>query len=1076
MATPQGWTSHAIDTGPVPVSVFMRGDADHLVAVPARPLLAHDVSGRPKLSLTLMLSRRPAVDSPSIEPLITQGLLAFTVTLALPEETLRPLEEQAQERIQPLFARAATFSLAYDDRVLQQVDASGPGATAAFSITLTRDAALSTLAALRNKTSKMTLDCHVEYSLDDRPRQLRLQGSYQDIYEHLITEGRRPLTRALLEAAISTMVFDGTLRVESTPDAATNDTITDAFLKVSSPVLQRVTAYDGQRYSPRPPAAAQMLDMTLREGGGGRNSTLTLMSGLDELLHGLDGLEPDLFLHLVSPGRTGAFEPVPRREVQPAPRAMKMARALGTAQLARIGTATASLTAVARPSAIPAISAHVLLADATVQPAHVAKLDPAIRYSAVDNLVLQPVVDRPAELSLPVVDDASAPLWPDRLDANLRWYAPALVTVPAEPNADPQTSSFLFSFHTAGHTRTGAAGLEGTVRFRLQRRMSDATRIAWEAAGKPTAKPINVLGLSVTLCVPFRDQAGVTHRQAFTATLTTEGDNVIAEVAMLDDWVRLAYGALSAPDFQKQPPALSVAYTFWAYVPVSAGNLSLLFDRKQAITPVIQPHTPDPEQRNGAFLDAGLLTYRTPSNALRFNQEQAATPIVRSHLSTFAIRPELAQATAMNELLQQRRHGLQSIAREANENVSYPCATLGAFYVQEDAENGRVAIGCRDAFKLGQTEYRQYRRVDSLDDAAYSVWRSLQQPGRFLLVPTRWSIARFSSDDPQRAYRPTILVYSTIDAEVPLNNRCAVLASLVPDISPGKQRALTRALGALAQTPVLTLINEIDAELEYAWALPANSGMDVRVAKLFDSFQVTIGTGIDTMAQLQAILRTSGLIGTARYRLPDDSVIESTLALDLNRIVGPLPDGPIEVELAAPRCKLTNRIERAVDVSDLVVEAADGRVETVRIDQRLAADANLEAVVPADTAHATPVFTMAPGDAASLTEIRSFVEDVHTNVAFVNLVNYANHDLASLSLEARLRGVSGTQALALNENEPVDALEFVLPLTTYLANPVLEFAVTKTMKDGTAATTDWLPWSFNERGNVVSLTWELIRS
>ena len=1076
MATPQGWTSHAIDTGPMPVSIFTRGDTDHLVAVPARPLLAHDASGRPKLSLTLMLSRRPAVDSPLIEPLITQGLLAFTVTLALPEDALRPLEEQAKERIQPLFARAAAFNLAFDDRVLQQVDASGPGATASFSVTLSREAALSTLAALRNKPNKMTIDCQVEYSLDDRPRHLRLQGSYQDIYEHLISEGRRPLTRALLEAAIATMVFDGTLRAESTPEAATTDTITDAFLKVSNPVLQRVTAYDGQRYSPRPPADGQMLDITLREGGGGRNSTVTLMSGLEELFHGLDGLDPDLFLHLVSPGRTGAFEPVPRRQVQPPPRAIKMARALGTAQLARIGTATASLTAVARPSAIPAVSAHVLLADATVQPAHVAKLDPAIRYSAVDNLMLQPAVDQPPELSLPVVDDASAPLWPDRIDANLRWYAPALLTAAVEPNADPQTSAFLFAFRTAGHTTSGSAGLEGTIRFRLQRRMSDATRTAWEAAGKPTAKPINLLGLSVTLCIPFRDQNGATHRQAFTATLTTEGDNIIAEVAMLDDWVRLAYGALSAAGFQNQAPTLSVAYTFWAYVPVSAGNLSLLFDRKQAITPVIQPHAAVTEERNGAFLDAGLLTYRTPSNALRFNQEQVATPIVRPHLATFAIRPELAQATAVNELLQQRRHGLQSIAREATENLSYPCATLGAFYVQDDAENGRVAIGCRDAFRLGQIEYRQYRRIDALDDPAYSVWRSLQQPGRFLLVPTRWSIARFASDDPQRAYRPTILVYSTIDAEVPINNRCAVLASLVPDISPAKRRALMRALGALAQTPALTLINEIDAELEYAWALPASSGMDIRVAKLFDSFQVTVGTGIDTMAQLQAILRTSGLVGTTRYRLPDGSIIESTLALDLNRIVGPLPDGPIQVDLAAPRCTLTNRIERAVDVSDLIVEAADGRIETVRIDKRLAADATTQSVVAADIVQATPIFTMAPGDAAGLTEIRSFVEDVHTNAAFVNLVNYANHNLAALALQARLRGVPGIQTLALNENEPVDTLEFVLPLTTYLADPVLELAVTKTMKDGTAVTTDWLPWSFNERGNVVSLTWELIRS
>jgi hypothetical protein len=32
----------------------------------------------------------------------------------------------------------------------------------------------------------------------------------------------------------------------------------------------------------------------------------------------------------------------------------------------------------------------------------------------------------------------------------------------------------------------------------------------------------------------------------------------------------------------------------------------------------------------------------------------------------------------------------------------YPCATLGALYVQEEAD-GRVAIGCRSALQLGET-------------------------------------------------------------------------------------------------------------------------------------------------------------------------------------------------------------------------------------------------------------------------------------------------------------------------------------------------------------------------------------
>lgn len=1087
MVTPQGWNSHSVDTGKQPVSILTRDDADRVIAVPARPLLVYDAVGRPKLSLTLVLTQCPPVDAPSVAPFISQGLLAFTVTLALPDVASTMMDD-AGKPIQPLFARAAEFALRSDETQLQGVEAFGPGPTAAFSLTLGREDSLEALSAIRGSSTRLSLTCSLDYLISERVRYLRVRGQYGAIYARLVQEDRRPLDRLTLERLIATMVFDGTIAVESEPEAASTQTITAAFLKVSSPVLQRVTAPDGERFSPRRPPTGQTLDVSLKSDGGGRHDTLELTSGLDELFRGcMEGQDSSAFIHLVAPDETGTWAPLPKRWVQSGDRETRGPRAPGAANLARIGTSAVALSSVARPNAVVSVSAHSLMADTTV---HATKLDGSkIHYWAMDNLSLTAVgAMQPAERSLPVVVDPAAPLWTDRVDTNLHWYAPVLTAALPAPNTALDSSSFLFAFHTAGHTSSGAVGLEGTIRFRLQSGMSAQTQASWEAAGRAAAKPVPMNGLSVALVVPFRDQAGAARTQTFPATLTFEGDSVIAEVALIDDWLRLTYGALSTAGFQTNPAALNVAYTFEAYVPLNEDNLSLLFDRKLALTQIVRSSAA--EKPEAGYFDAEKMAYRTPLGAIQFAQEAsipkgqgrgavprapAAALSGRLQASSFAIRPELVHSSAVAELLQRRRYGMQSLGRDASQTVLYPCATLGAFYVQDEVETGRVAIGCRDALKLGQTEFRQYDRVEQLDDADFTVWRSLQQPGHFLLVPARWSIARFAADDPERAYRPAILVYSTLDAEVPANNRCAMLASLIPDVSPAKQRALKRSLAALAQVPVLRLVNEIEAELEYAWPLPANSGMDARVAKLFDAFQVTIGTGIDNVPQLQALLRMSGLTGTVHYRLPDGSSLESSLVLDLNHIVGPNPDGPVVVALQAQQATLTNRIERTVDVSDLVVELSDGDVKTVRMDQRLEPGAAFESPLPADVVRATPVITLAPGDAATLTEIRSFVEDVHTNIAFINLVNYANHGLAKLSLQARLRGVPGTQTLALDENAPVDSLDFVLPLTTYLANPVLEFAVTKTSGDDTTATTDWLAWALAERGNVVSLTWELIQ-
>jgi hypothetical protein len=220
------------------------------------------------------------------------------------------------------------------------------------------------------------------------------------------------------------------------------------------------------------------------------------------------------------------------------------------------------------------------------------------------------------------------------------------------------------------------------------------------------------------------------------------------------------------------------------------------------------------------------------------------------------------------------------------------------------------------------------------------------------------------------------------------------------------------------------------------------------------------------------MLQGSGIQGTARYTLPDGSVLDTVLALDLARTVGPLPDGPVEASLNGTRCTLTSRIERAIDVADLEIELGDARIESLGVERRLEPGQSIELEVPVGAVHAAPVTELAPGDPPGLTEIRSFVEDVHTNVAFINLMNYANHGLRTLSLEARIRDVEGTQALELEETAPVSSLEFVLPLTRYLARPVLEFAVAKTALDGTRSVTPWLAWDLTEQGNVVGLSWE----
>jgi hypothetical protein len=1066
----RSWTEQTVHIGDETLPLLTQQQGDRLLAVPARPLLARGPDGRPKLALTLGLRHKPSVDEPSLEPLVTYGLLGLTATLALPANS----NADSSAAFTPLFARRATFSLRGAEALtLQQVTVLGTDASAAFSLALDREGALQALAAVRGNDSQLTVRCELDYQLATEATRLHLAGSYGSMYAALMRYGTK-LDRPAIETGIADALESGALRADPAPLSQ----VVAAFLKIAGPILR----VQDSLYSLRKPWSDAPFDMTIQVSEVPSTRTLELSCTLDQLLAG--ALTPEnatAILQLIVPDEQGLPAPLARRVEQRATRAASPPTAAGVGKLARLGTSASALSVFARPELNSKLNAHLQLQDAGVRLSDIIASG-RLHWFVDDLSVLLPAQPVQAR-SLPRVNNAQAHYFPDHRDPALHWYAPEYTPDPAAANGDPSSSPFLFVFRTNGHTPAGKVGLDGSVRIRIRPSMSAATLSAWQAAGKFKIAPVAVKGLSATLSIPFRDQRGATRSQEFAATLTAEGDTYLVEVALLDDWLRLAYGALSTPDYQATGAVLKVVYSFEAYVPVQMAEVSLVMDAKLA---TLRTYADDPiGPAAGSYLNTTELTYNTPVAQLKWSREKRAALASGQRLSTkidkrndFVIRPELEASDKLTQPIAERRYGVQSVLRVQPHNVIYPCQSLGAFYLQESGDGARQAIGCRDAFKLGQTDYKQYQRVSDLDDPDFSVWCSLQQPGHFLLVPQRWAIARFAADDATRAYRPAILVYSTVDASVPENNRGVLLASLIPDISSAKLRALDQKLASRAQTPILSLVNAIEAETSFAWPLPASSGIEQRTVKLFDSFQVTLVCALDVIPQLQTMLQGTGIVGSVQYQLPDGTSISASVSLDLNHIVGPAPNGPVEARLLGENseCELTNRIERAVDVIDLLVDlAADGGSRNLRVEQRLESGASIRLPLPPGAAGAIPNVNMAPGDAAELTEVRSFVEDVHTSIGFINLLNFANHNLSHLVVQARIRELPDTRTLTLNDAAPIGTLEFVLPLTRYLANPEVEYVVTRVALDGTSSTCAFRTWSLATQGNMISLSWDSIQ-
>ena len=291
----------------------------------------------------------------------------------------------------------------------------------------------------------------------------------------------------------------------------------------------------------------------------------------------------------------------------------------------------------------------------------------------------------------------------------------------------------------------------------------------------------------------------------------------------------------------------------------------------------------------------------------------------------------------------------------------FPCATYGRVYVQTaDPSAGDTAgdqeIGCRDAWTLGQVQLRLYEPVDidvGVADPGFTVYRSLQVPGRFLVLPKAYTVTRFEPAD-TRAYRPALYMYSSVDAVHPERSSCIVMATLRPSVTPANRRALLDALRANSAS---------DADPRMAdragGRSPATSGLSRQVgrprpqvvpavAKTPEGFQVSLATGIDGILQLKAILETGGITAAVSFPLADGTRLQSTLVIDLGRIDGPWEAGAVDAKVSSgATATVTNRVERAADVGEVLVFQGATRKDAITLERRLAAGESASVAIAA---------------------------------------------------------------------------------------------------------------------------------
>ncbi|MEH7521283.1 hypothetical protein [Priestia megaterium] len=407
--------------------------------------------------------------------------------------------------------------------------------------------------------------------------------------------------------------------------------------------------------------------------------------------------------------------------------------------------------------------------------------------------------------------------------------------------------------------------------------------------------------------------------------------------------------------------------------------------------------------------------------------------------------------------------------------IFYPCTTMGNLY-REEVEGEIVPVGCREAFQLGRINFNLYEEIKEKDlqHPMYKIYRKLTEPGIFLVLPNFYRIGRYDpSKEEHLEYRPAIFLQSVIDTNIPTNNFFSFHMMLTPDLPLYIRKELQLKLLSMAKNPQIEYPTQIT---EAQYNLKMNE-TELVASTMSESFQAIMNLNLAGVIALRDMMERYESAGTIHFKLKDGSNIASTLILDLDNITGPWETGPIEVKLVEGAIQLTNKIERPIDISKLIVYRGLETLMEIEVNIRLDSDKTHAVNFSGNKEDEIyPVYSFPPAPPALLEELRSFMQDTFMRVEFLILLNYSNYNIKELQIKTRLKNKDKIYGVPLTGNPLKGFVDIILPLTeNFYQTSAVQFQFVKIFNSGESSETEWLDWDLPTKGNIVSVTWEMIK-
>ncbi|MBC6489558.1 hypothetical protein ACFSQD_04445 [Flavihumibacter stibioxidans] len=690
---------------------------------------------------------------------------------------------------------------------------------------------------------------------------------------------------------------------------------------------------------------------------------------------------------------------------------------------------------------VPAASLPML----SVKKQELMPYDARIRLHRLENWSIA-VSEQEKIKDYPIITDASSQFWPNRRNQQELLVLPEPRPVIPNLQTPANQSPFRFTFQNTGMTDiNGKPVLEGSLALTLDYSLTGTLQSAASAAhpGK-SIRSIRFDQVNYLLEIPYvnEEQESVWLQIAASETSVT-GEQTQLVFRLLNNAIRLCYAAISG----NQPTLkLQVMLVFSGYSRVEPQLLQLHNIVGSKISQIQPGRGFRPVM--ASRIDSGMHAIAQPAVLLQ--------PVVLAQL----IEPTV-------------QYKVQSYVRTLSIAVEFPCTMFGQYYLEE-SEGIETAIGCKEAYKLGETPLAWYTRLPELDTPSFKVYRSTNVPNDFLVIPSQYVIGRqLAEDKGKEIYRPTILLFSTLDA-VGGNSKWVLDATLVPDISLDKRYELEKACASLTPYPPnIQYLTELPAgSSEAVLSMDHMTGTVTRVYPYGKYIRMNIETDISSILILLDMLERDAINGLLTITLPGEEKYSTRLQPSLQQIGGEWTNGHCRISYdGAGKLEILNQTESRLQFSGITALVAPDTEETIGLVAELEGFGRLEQDIPArQYQRFIPHYTLVDPAPVELEQINNYIEDVQCQVIFLSTLDFNGEGLAVAEISYRLKGATQESLVQLTQQQRSQEVFIQMPVTHFLMERVIEYRITKLIKvdrSETVMDTGFSEQDLSNKGNII---------